>query len=202
MLDICFTRHTSFTWSLSSWRLRAWLSWPVTTVFMLVLVLQTVSSKSLVSTFSSLNYRYMKRSRFFLNKSMISIFNFFCCPFLAPSWWWMTWKHGNVCGFDTTSTLTLTWIGKALEAVSVLVFLLLLILLAKGYTVTRARLKHKTSVKIGVFMGIYSLIYAILFVWERSVSYIVLVLEKQQFYRNQNTVISISLHQKSGLFFL
>jgi hypothetical protein len=61
--------------------------------------------------------------------------------------------------------------GKGLEALSILVFLLLLILIAKGYTVTRARLKHKTSVKIGIFMGIYSLIYAILFVWEKSVSF-------------------------------
>lgn len=36
---------------------------------------------------------------------------------------------------------------------------------------TRARLKQKTSVKIGIFMGLYSFIYSILFIWERSVSF-------------------------------
>lgn len=59
--------------------------------------------------------------------------------------------------------------GKSLEAVSTLVFLLLLILLAKGYTVTRARLKRKTSVKIACFMVVYTCVYIILFILEQAV---------------------------------
>ena len=42
-------------------------------------------------------------------------------------------------------------------------------LLAKGYTVTRARLKRKTAVRIATFMTTYSLIYACLLIWESSV---------------------------------
>lgn len=60
--------------------------------------------------------------------------------------------------------------GKAFEALSTLIFLLLLILLAKGYTVTRARLKRKTAMKITLFMATYTIAYAILFSWEQIVS--------------------------------
>ncbi|KAI1296606.1 Transmembrane protein [Halotydeus destructor] len=59
--------------------------------------------------------------------------------------------------------------GKSLEAISTLVLLLLLILLAKGYTVTRARLKRKTTFKIIGFMALYTLVYAALFCWEKMV---------------------------------
>lgn len=72
----------------------------------------------------------------------------------------------------------LTWVshyrfyptGKSAEAISTLVFLLLLILLAKGFTITRARLKMGTSMKIGIFMTLYTITYAILFFHEQSVS--------------------------------
>ncbi|RWS10598.1 hypothetical protein B4U79_15302, partial [Dinothrombium tinctorium] len=57
-------------------------------------------------------------------------------------------------------------LGRALRAVSTLTFLLLLILLAKGYTITRARLKRKSAIKIGAFMTIYTIIYITLFLFE------------------------------------
>ncbi|RWS23974.1 transmembrane protein 145-like protein, partial [Leptotrombidium deliense] len=57
-------------------------------------------------------------------------------------------------------------IGRAFQAISTLVFLLLLILLAKGYTVTRARLKKRTSKLISIFMSVYVVIYATLFLFE------------------------------------
>ncbi|CAG2165844.1 unnamed protein product [Oppiella nova] len=55
-----------------------------------------------------------------------------------------------------------------MEAVSTIIFLLLLILLAKGFTVTRARLKMSTSVKIGVFMTLFTITYGILFFHEQT----------------------------------
>lgn len=64
----------------------------------------------------------------------------------------------------------LKFTGEGLRAVSSIVFLLLLVLLAKGYTVTRARLKASTSAKIAVFITLYAVIYACLFFYEQVVS--------------------------------
>lgn len=70
---------------------------------------------------------------------------------------------------DGYSIESLKMAGKSLEAISTLIFLLLLILLAKGYTVTRARLKRKTAIKIACFMLVYTCVYIILFVLEQAV---------------------------------
>ncbi|RWS11409.1 transmembrane protein 145-like isoform X1 [Dinothrombium tinctorium] len=56
--------------------------------------------------------------------------------------------------------------GKGFNAMSSVIFLLLLILLSKGYTVTRARLKSFSSATIAVFITIYFTIYALLFLFE------------------------------------
>ena len=56
-----------------------------------------------------------------------------------------------------------------LGAASLLVFLLMLILVAKGYTITRGRLSLSSSVKMAVFMAFYTLTYVILLVFEAKV---------------------------------
>jgi len=58
-------------------------------------------------------------------------------------------------------------LGRVLESGSELLFVLLLILLAKGYTVTRARLRQISSIKLAVFMCSYSVAYASLFIYEQ-----------------------------------
>lgn len=72
-------------------------------------------------------------------------------------------------------------LGRIMEAISTLTFLLLLILLAKGFTVTRARLKSSTSAKIGIFMTLYAITYAVLFFHEQSV-----ITTKLKYYYNIN----------------
>ncbi|KAF4075943.1 hypothetical protein AMELA_G00224730 [Ameiurus melas] len=57
-------------------------------------------------------------------------------------------------------------LGKILFSVSFLVFLLMLILLGKGFTVTRARISHSGSIKLSVYMTIYTITYIILFIYE------------------------------------
>ena len=59
--------------------------------------------------------------------------------------------------------------GHVLEAISILVFLLLLILMAKGFTVTRGRISTVGSVKISVFMTLYCMIYVALFIYQAVV---------------------------------
>lgn len=58
--------------------------------------------------------------------------------------------------------------GRVLEAVSILVFILMLILMAKGFTITRGRISTSGSVKIAVFMTLYVITYAILFIYEAA----------------------------------
>lgn len=58
--------------------------------------------------------------------------------------------------------------GRAFEAGSILVFLLMLILLGKGYTITRGRLSTGGSIKIAIFMTLYAITYAVLFIYEAN----------------------------------
>lgn len=49
---------------------------------------------------------------------------------------------------------------------SEIAFLLLLLLMAKGYTITRARLSSCSIVKLTIFVNIYIVAYIILFVYQ------------------------------------
>ncbi|XP_056636066.1 transmembrane protein 145-like [Diorhabda sublineata] len=59
--------------------------------------------------------------------------------------------------------------GQILMGISEISFLLLLLLLAKGYTVTRGRLPVRGTVKLTVFMCMYTVTYAALFIYESQV---------------------------------
>ena len=48
-------------------------------------------------------------------------------------------------------------------------FLLLLLLLAKGYTITKGRLSLSISVKLTIFMCVYTITYISLFIYEAKV---------------------------------
>lgn len=50
-------------------------------------------------------------------------------------------------------------------------FLLTLLLLAKGYTITRGRLSLTASVKLTIFMCLYSITFIALFIYEAKVNY-------------------------------
>ncbi|KAJ8289820.1 hypothetical protein GJAV_G00005710 [Gymnothorax javanicus] len=78
---------------------------------------------------------------------------FFCI------YWWLYARDGVGNG-------SLKILGKLLFSVSFLVFLLMLILLGKGFTVTRARISHSGSVKLSIYMTVYTITYIILFIYE------------------------------------
>ncbi|XP_071948626.1 transmembrane protein 145-like [Antedon mediterranea] len=59
----------------------------------------------------------------------------------------------------------LEMIGEILSSCSSITFVLLLILVAKGYTVTRARLRPVTSLKICILMTCYCITYSSLYVY-------------------------------------
>ena len=56
--------------------------------------------------------------------------------------------HYLVYGLNGLGMPDFKFIGRVLEASAEILFLLLLILLAKGYTVTRARLRNASSAKV------------------------------------------------------
>lgn len=60
--------------------------------------------------------------------------------------------------------------GRIFETASILTFLLMLILMGKGYTITRGRLSTIGSVKIAIFMTLFVITYAVLFIYEANVS--------------------------------
>ncbi|XP_038623613.1 transmembrane protein 145 [Tachyglossus aculeatus] len=57
-------------------------------------------------------------------------------------------------------------LAKLLFSVSFLIFLLMLILLGKGFTVTRGRISHSGSVKLSVYMTLYTLTHIVLLIYE------------------------------------
>jgi len=78
------------------------------------------------------------------------------------------------------------WSGRVFEASAELVFLLMLILMAKGFTVTRGRISTSGSIKLAVFMTVYVLTYAALFIYQayvRSISAVLSIFTYFVFFR-------------------
>ncbi|XP_004873073.2 transmembrane protein 145 isoform X3 [Heterocephalus glaber] len=61
-------------------------------------------------------------------------------------------------------------LAKLLFSSSFLIFLLMLILLGKGFTVTRGRISHSGSVKLSVYMTLYTLTHVVLLIYEAKCS--------------------------------
>ena len=80
---------------------------------------------------------------------------------------------------DGIGSQGLKTLGRIFEASSEIVYILLLILLGKGYTVTRARLRASSVVKVTVFMSVYCVTYIALFTYERQVNIICIKIERK-----------------------
>ena len=59
--------------------------------------------------------------------------------------------------------------GRVFEVVSILIFVVMLLLMGKGFTITRGRISTSGSIKIAVFMTLYALTYAVLFFYQAVV---------------------------------
>ncbi|XP_047648204.1 transmembrane protein 145 isoform X4 [Phacochoerus africanus] len=70
---------------------------------------------------------------------------------------------------DGIGNESLKIVAKLLFSSSFLIFLLMLILLGKGFTVTRGRISHSGSVKLSVYMTLYTLTHVVLLIYEAEV---------------------------------
>lgn len=60
-------------------------------------------------------------------------------------------------------------VGRACHYISHVVFLIMLILMAKGWTVTRGRISSSGQIKLSIFGTVYTVCFAILFFYEAAV---------------------------------
>lgn len=81
--------------------------------------------------------------------------------------------------YATSGIGPFTIFGGLFTGASEISFLLLMLLMAKGYTITRARLSTKSTVKITVFINLYIVVYISLYIYQSEVcfSYLVKTIE-------------------------
>jgi hypothetical protein len=77
----------------------------------------------------------------------------------------VTWAKYAVSGIGP-----FTVFGGLFTGSGEIAFLLLMLLMAKGYTITRARLSTPSTVKITVFINIYVILYIALYIYQAEVS--------------------------------
>lgn len=81
----------------------------------------------------------------------------------------VTWAKYAVSGIGP-----FTIFGGCFLGASEIAFLLLLLLMAKGYTITRARLSTTSTVKITVFINLYIVVFISLYIYQAEVSYLLI----------------------------
>lgn len=83
----------------------------------------------------------------------------------------VTWAKYAVSGIGP-----FTIFGGLFTGASEITFLLLMLLMAKGYTITRARLSTGSTVKITVFINLYIVVFISLYIYQAEVCSSVLLL--------------------------
>lgn len=79
---------------------------------------------------------------------------------LSLSFWMILTKSNNLRFYSK---------ARVVDAIAQTIFLFMLILLAKGYTVTRAKLRKATKLKIFVLFSIYIIAFVIAFAYSEAV---------------------------------
>lgn len=77
----------------------------------------------------------------------------------------VTWAKYAVSGIGP-----FTVFGGLFTGAGEIAFLLLMLLMAKGYTITRARLSTPSTVKITIFINLYVVVYITLYIYQAEVS--------------------------------
>ncbi|KAK7471682.1 hypothetical protein BaRGS_00035655 [Batillaria attramentaria] len=75
----------------------------------------------------------------------------------------IAWGCYGDSGWEESSTEVT---GRLFQAAGTAVFLLMLLLMAKGYTITRGRLTQMSTVRLTIFFCLYIIVNITLFIWE------------------------------------
>ncbi|CAL1534665.1 unnamed protein product [Lymnaea stagnalis] len=75
----------------------------------------------------------------------------------------IAWGYYGTTGWEARP-LEVT--GRILQMASTIVFILMLILMAKGFTITRGRLTRISTIKITAFFNAFVVVIVVLFIWE------------------------------------
>ncbi|XP_059173236.1 transmembrane protein 145-like [Physella acuta] len=127
---------------------------PVDVTFFLIYVLMCILS---VVCAISLRNRQLFHTTYKLY--LVSLFIWTFHLFLMV----IAWGHYGTTGWEIRPVEVT---GRILRSISMIIFILMLILMAKGYTITRGRLTRTSTIRITVFLNLYIIIIVILFVWE------------------------------------
>ena len=77
----------------------------------------------------------------------------------------VAWAKYGLTGLGPHTTLGGLFVGA-----SEVIYLLLILLMAKGYTITRARISSSSTIKLTIFINIYIVAYISLFIFQANVS--------------------------------
>ncbi|KAK0054308.1 transmembrane protein 145 [Biomphalaria pfeifferi] len=75
----------------------------------------------------------------------------------------IAWGHHGSTGWEIRQVES---VGRIFRAASTVIFILMLILMAKGFTITRGRLTRISAMKITFFFCAYVVFIMVLFIWE------------------------------------
>ncbi|XP_069769367.1 transmembrane protein 145-like [Narcine bancroftii] len=114
----------------------------------------------------SCHFAYLLRERLLLHTTFRMYLVASGLQVLTLLSWCMYWT--GYAG-DGVGRLSIKVLAKSLNSLGSLVFLLLLIILGKGFTVTRGRISRSGSVKLVVYMTLYTITHAGLFIYEAEV---------------------------------
>lgn len=82
-----------------------------------------------------------------------------------------------------------TTLGTLFMGASEITFLTLVLLMAKGYTITRARLSSSSTIKLTVFVNLYIVTYISLFIYQSQVCDILFSIKKKKnIFKQQRSV--------------
>ena len=73
----------------------------------------------------------------------------------------------------TTTGQSFIFSGRLFQSVSDIVFVMMLVLMSNGYTIVRGKLSAPIYIALTVFTVLFTLTYAVLFIYEAKVSFLI-----------------------------
>ncbi|KAL3112741.1 hypothetical protein niasHT_019715 [Heterodera trifolii] len=107
------------------------------------------------------------RSRKMCHVSYRLFLHSLCCELVSALF---LWAHFDKFSNDGIGFPMLRMLSTIVRQFSIVFFVLLLLLIAKGYTITRARLSTFSSVKLTLFVSVYLALRLLMLIWEIVVS--------------------------------